>query len=64
LLARLLLKHTVDLTVPVSIMTLAELGPNWAILKQPMNWALVVFVIVLLIFSTYLAQKAMNKGAK
>jgi hypothetical protein len=44
--------------------TVADIGPNWAILKQPMNWAFIAFVMLLLVFTAYLASKAFNKGSE
>ena len=35
-------------------MTLTDLGPNWAILKQWQNWLFVAFVLALVFFIFHL----------
>ena len=43
-------------------MSLSELGPNIGLLKSPMNWALVLFVMVLMILTMYLTKRVIANG--
>lgn len=36
-------------------MSLSDLGPNWELLKHPMNWVIVAFAVLLLFFIAHFA---------